>query len=95
MSVTTATSPTNSNESAKLQTVLKYYPRGRKPTKQSNQLQMARYRCQERQCHYLHSGNKTLWRTGNHFAIFGNSGQAENLAQDMADLMHDFDAVSR
>ena len=24
-----------------------------------------------------------------------DSGQAENLAQDMADLMHDFDAVSR
>ena len=23
------------------------------------------------------------------------SGQAENLAQDMADLMHDFDVVSR
>ena len=25
----------------------------------------------------------------------GDSGQAENLAQDMADLMHDFDVVSR
>ena len=24
-----------------------------------------------------------------------DSGQAENLAQDMADLMHDFDVVSR
>ena len=25
----------------------------------------------------------------------GQGGQAENLAQDMADLMHDFDTVSR
>ena len=34
-------------------------------------------------------------RKGSNFAIWQHWSQAENLAQDMADLMHDFDVVSR
>ena len=45
---------------------------GLEPTKFCNQLHMGTYRCQERQSHFLHGGNKTPWRTGPDFVIFAD-----------------------
>ena len=62
-------------------------PGGPEPTKFSNQLHMATYRCQERQSHFLHHGNNTPWQTGPHFVIFADQYLIPELTADRQKIL--------